>query len=98
MSVTQNYYFPTIVKINSTIVISIYKIVYYKIFSRYCTNERQRTTSNYQAIKRACRERGTLFEDPDFPCGPKALYSHKKPPLHPIIWMRPHVSIILYIK
>ncbi|RZC40740.1 Peptidase C2 domain containing protein, partial [Asbolus verrucosus] len=47
-------------------------------------------STNYQAIRRACRERGSLFEDPDFPAGPRALYHHKKPALHPIVWMRPH--------
>ncbi|XP_018324293.1 calpain-9 isoform X2 [Agrilus planipennis] len=59
--------------------------------SRYCTTERnQRNRSNYQAVRRSCRERGTLYEDPDFPTGVKALYHHKKPSLQPIIWMRPH--------
>nr|CAD7257057.1 unnamed protein product [Timema shepardi] len=58
--------------------------------TRYWTTERPRAgTSNYQAVRRACRERGLLFEDPDFPPGPRALYHHKKPPLHPIVWMRP---------
>ena len=37
-------------------------------------------------------DRGQLFEDQDFPPGNKAIYSHKKPGLHPILWMRPHVS------
>lgn len=59
---------------------------------RYCTTERQRHQTSYQALRRSCRERGVLFEDPDFPAGPKALFIHKKPHLHPIIWMRPHVS------
>ncbi|XP_065156329.1 calpain-9-like isoform X3 [Atheta coriaria] len=59
--------------------------------SRYCTTERQRNQqNNYQAVKRACRERGALFDDPDFTPGPRALYHHKKPPLNPIVWMRPH--------
>ncbi|XP_065156312.1 calpain-9-like isoform X1 [Atheta coriaria] len=58
---------------------------------RYCTTERQRNQqNNYQAVKRACRERGALFDDPDFTPGPRALYHHKKPPLNPIVWMRPH--------
>lgn len=61
---------------------------------RYCTTERPRGVQpNYLAVRRSCRERGTLFEDPDFPVGTKALYHHKKPALHPIVWMRPHVSI-----
>ena len=37
-------------------------------------------------------DRGQLFEDQDFPPSNKAIYSHKKPGLHPILWMRPHVS------
>ncbi|CAH0563874.1 unnamed protein product [Brassicogethes aeneus] len=59
--------------------------------SRYCTTERQRTPpTNYQAIKRTCRERGSLYEDPDFPTNQKSLYHHKKPSLQPLVWMRPH--------
>ncbi|XP_077285605.1 calpain-1 catalytic subunit-like isoform X2 [Arctopsyche grandis] len=59
--------------------------------SRYWTTERPRTgVSHYQAIKRACREKGVLWEDPDFAPGPKALYKNKKPPFQPIVWMRPH--------
>ncbi|KAK4873941.1 hypothetical protein RN001_013301, partial [Aquatica leii] len=58
--------------------------------SRYCTTERPRSQSSYQGIKRNCRERGILYEDPDFPASPRSLYHHKKPPLNPIVWMRPH--------
>ena len=65
--------------------------------SRYWTMDRslQRKLgkTNYQHIKRLCRDRGQLFEDSDFPPSNKAIYSHKKPALHPIVWMRPHVSI-----
>ncbi|KAI4456929.1 calpain [Holotrichia oblita] len=57
---------------------------------RYCTTERQRNQVSFQAVRRACRERGSLFEDPAFPAGPKSLYHHKKPHLNPIVWMRPH--------
>ncbi|KAK3924538.1 Calpain-1 catalytic subunit [Frankliniella fusca] len=58
---------------------------------RYWTTERPRATlSDYEAIRRSCRERGRLFEDPEFPPGNRALYHHKKPPLQPIVWMRPH--------
>ena len=64
--------------------------------SRYWTMDRslQRKLgkTNYQHIKRLCRDRGQLFEDQDFPPNNKAIYNHKKPPLHPILWMRPHVS------
>ena len=64
--------------------------------SRYWTMDRslQRKLgkTNYQHIKRLCRDRGQLFEDTDFPPGNKAVYSSKKPALHPIVWMRPHVS------
>ena len=66
--------------------------------SRYWTMDRslQRKLgkTNYQHIKRLCRDRGQLFEDTDFPPSNKAIYSHKKPALHPIVWMRPHVSYI----
>jgi len=62
--------------------------------SRYWTMDRslQRKLgkTNYQHIKRLCRDRGQLFEDQDFPPNNKAIYNHKKPPLHPIVWMRPH--------
>ncbi|XP_056640936.1 calpain-9-like isoform X2 [Diorhabda sublineata] len=58
--------------------------------SRYCTSDRRRNASNYHAIRRMCRERGCLYEDPDFSAGPKALYHNKKPPINPIVWMRPH--------
>ena len=43
-------------------------------------------------------DRGQLFEDQDFPPSNKAIYSHKKPGLHPILWMRPHVSQLLKVK
>lgn len=70
-------------------------LIFFLIF-RYCTSERQRKQTNYQAIRRSCRERGILYEDPDFPPGPKALYHHRKPNLNPIVWMRPHVSYFVY--
>jgi hypothetical protein len=49
--------------------------------------------SHYHAVRRMCRERGVLFEDREFPPGPRVLFHHKKPPVHPIVWMRPGVSI-----
>ncbi|XP_075234910.1 calpain-1 catalytic subunit-like [Lycorma delicatula] len=60
--------------------------------SRYWTVERPRGTkaANYHALRRACRERGALFEDVEFPPSPRALFRHKKPPFQPIVWMRPH--------
>ncbi|XP_014247499.1 calpain-9-like isoform X3 [Cimex lectularius] len=59
--------------------------------SRLWTVERPRGNgSTYQAVRRACRERGCLYEDNEFPPLPRSLYRHKKPHLHPIIWMRPH--------
>ena len=54
--------------------------------------QRRLGKTNYQHIKRLCRDRGQLFEDTDFPPGNRAVYSHKRPALHPIVWMRPHVS------
>merc|ERR1712172_194734 len=51
--------------------------------SRYWTMDRslQRRLgkTNYQHIKRLCRDRGQLFEDTDFPPGNRAVYSHKRP-------------------
>ncbi|XP_059098074.1 calpain-9-like [Tigriopus californicus] len=62
--------------------------------SRYWTMDRslQRRLqkTNYQHIKRICRDRGQLFEDTDFQPNNRSIYKHKKPPLHPITWLRPH--------
>ncbi|KAK6628177.1 hypothetical protein RUM43_001989 [Polyplax serrata] len=60
--------------------------------SRYWTVERPTSgqNNNYQAVKRSCRERGVLFEDETFPPNNKSLSLHKKPPLQPIVWARPH--------
>ncbi|XKL67033.1 hypothetical protein PGB90_010453 [Kerria lacca] len=58
--------------------------------SRYWTIERPRQPLTYQVLKRLCRERGELFEDIDFPPSPKSLYSTRKLPVQPIVWMRPH--------
>ena len=44
----------------------------------------------YQHVRRSCRERGLLFEDPDFPAGPQAL-GRTRPP-GGVVWLRPHVS------
>ncbi|VVC41431.1 Hypothetical protein CINCED_3A010990 [Cinara cedri] len=56
----------------------------------YWTVERPRQQPNYHAVRRSCRERGALFEDPDFAAGPKCLYTNKRPAIQPIVWMRPH--------
>ncbi|XP_025414399.1 calpain-9-like isoform X1 [Sipha flava] len=56
----------------------------------YWTVERPRQQPNYHAVRRSCRERGALFDDPDFPAGPKCLYKNKRPAVQPIVWMRPH--------
>lgn len=67
---------------------------------RYWTVERPRTGGqqrNYAALRRVCRERGTLFEDAEFPPCPRSLYRHKKPSVQPIVWMRPHVSLTVYM-
>ncbi|KAK5641704.1 hypothetical protein RI129_010251 [Pyrocoelia pectoralis] len=58
--------------------------------SRYCTSERPTSQMSYNGIKRSCRERGVLFEDPDFPASTRSLYQQKKPPFNSIVWMRPH--------
>ena len=66
------------------------------LFFRYWTMDRslQRRLqkTNYQHIKRLCRDRGQLFEDPDFTPTNRSIYRNKKPALHPIVWLRPHVS------
>lgn len=66
---------------------------------RYWTVERPRTgqTNNYQAVKRSCRERGVLFEDSSFPPNNRSLTQHKKLPFQPIIWARPHVSLLISV-
>ncbi|CAG0893662.1 unnamed protein product [Darwinula stevensoni] len=46
-------------------------------------------SSQYSVLKRLCRERKVLYEDPDFPANARALYREKRPHLHPIIWKRP---------
>ncbi len=71
--------------------------------SRYWTMDRslQRRLqkTNYQHIKRLCRDRGQLFEDADFPPSARSVYRSRKPPLYPITWLRPHVrkKIHMYI-
>lgn len=66
------------------------------LFFRYWTMDRslQRRLqkTNYQHIKRLCRDRGQLFEDADFPPMARSLYKNKKPSMYPITWLRPHVS------
>ena len=54
--------------------------------------QRRLQKTNYQHIKRLCRDRGQLFEDPDFTPTNRSIYRNKKPALHPIVWLRPHVS------
>ena len=54
--------------------------------------QRRLQKTNYQHIKRLCRDRGQLFEDADFPANNKSLSKAKKPNVHPIVWLRPHVS------
>lgn len=50
--------------------------------------------SNYHQLKRVCRDRGLLFDDPDFPTTARSLYTNKKPANlgGPITWLRPHVT------
>ena len=56
--------------------------------------QRRLQKTNYQHIKRLCRDRGQLFEDVDFQPVARSLYKNKKPGFHPIVWLRPHVSKI----
>ena len=57
--------------------------------------QRRLQKTNYQHIKRLCRDRGQLFEDVDFQPVARSLYKNKKPGFHPIVWLRPHVSFLL---
>ncbi|XP_046990886.1 calpain-9-like [Schistocerca americana] len=61
--------------------------------SRYWTAERPRAGSagshSYAAARRACRERGVLFEDADFPATARSISPSKKTAPHPIVWLRP---------
>ena len=68
----------------------LFSILRYWTMDRSLQRRLQKT--NYQHIKRLCRDRGQLFEDPDFPPNNRSIYRNKKPPLHPIVWLRPHVS------
>ena len=56
--------------------------------------QRRLQKTNYQHIKRLCRDRGQLFEDVDFQPVARSLYKNKKPGFHPIVWLRPHVSFL----
>ena len=59
--------------------------------------QRRLQKTNYQHIKRLCRDRGQLFEDADFPANNKSLSKAKKPNVHPIVWLRPHVSSMYFL-
>ena len=60
--------------------------------------QRRLQKTNYQHIKRLCRDRGQLFEDVDFQPVARSLYKNKKPGFHPIVWLRPHVSLFGIIR
>lgn len=47
---------------------------------------------NYSALKRACRRRKVLFEDPNFPATDNSLY-YKGTPGPGVRWKRPKVSV-----
>ena len=72
---------------------SFFEIHRYWTMDRSLQRRLQKT--NYQHIKRLCRDRGQLFEDVDFQPVARSLYKNKKPGFHPIVWLRPHVSKIL---
>ena len=71
-------------------------------FIRYWTMDRtlqrQLQKTNYQQIRQICRDRGCLFEDPDFLPTNKSISSNRKPPKHPIVWLRPHVRFSSIVK
>ncbi len=70
-------------------------LIIFFLFIRYWTMDRslQRRLqkTNYQQIRQLCRDRGTLFEDPDFLPSNTSISSNRKPPKQPILWLRPHV-------
>ena len=65
---------------------------YFRYWTMDRSLQRRLQKTNYQHIKRLCRDRGQLFEDPDFTPTNRSIYRNKKPSLHPIVWLRPHVS------
>uniref|UniRef100_A0A674K8L2 Calpain 9 n=1 Tax=Terrapene triunguis TaxID=2587831 RepID=A0A674K8L2_9SAUR len=48
----------------------------------------------YEELKRQCQQKGTLFEDCDFPANISSLFYSEKPPI-PFVWKRPGVSMTL---
>ncbi|XP_071546389.1 calpain-9-like [Panulirus ornatus] len=62
----------------------------YWTIDRSLARKRERSGGSYTHIKRGLRERGQLFEDSEFTITSRSLYTHKKPHLGPIVWMRPH--------
>ncbi|XP_026505290.1 calpain-9 isoform X2 [Terrapene carolina triunguis] len=42
----------------------------------------------YEELKRQCQQKGTLFEDCDFPANISSLFYSEKPPI-PFVWKRP---------
>ena len=54
--------------------------------------QRRLGKTNYQHIKRLCRDRGQLFEDPDFPADARALFysERSEEELASFSWARPH--------
>lgn len=58
-------------------------------------------SSHFRTLRRLCKERGTVYEDPDFPAANKTLVSGKgnKMPLQmaQLKWMRPQVSVYVAI-
>ncbi|XP_068245051.1 calpain-9-like isoform X1 [Palaemon carinicauda] len=62
----------------------------YWTIDRSLARKRERSGGSYGRIKRNLRERGQLFEDTEFTATTKSLYYSKKPPIGPLVWMRPH--------
>uniref|UniRef100_T1JFC5 Calpain catalytic domain-containing protein n=1 Tax=Strigamia maritima TaxID=126957 RepID=T1JFC5_STRMM len=65
-----------------------------QVSSHYWTLDRSmrrpQGACNFNHLKRICREKGVLFEDPDFTVCNKTIFIKNKPPIRPLIWKRPH--------
>ena len=53
----------------------------------------QHKNQNYNALKTACLQSGTLFEDDQFPCDPRTLFytDNHGVPVQSVQWLRPKV-------
>ncbi|XP_047736943.1 calpain-9 isoform X2 [Hyalella azteca] len=68
----------------------------FSTLSRYWSIERSggsgatASGGSYGRVRQNLRERGQLFQDPDFPASPRSLSPKTKPNQPTIVWLRPH--------